>query len=395
MTIRDLGYSPGSLSTGPTNSLLDVPGVHVGQVTVPTKQNLVAGSTATKGVTVICPRAPKDFWKPCRAGRFVFNGNGEVTGSGQVEDWGYTNTPISITNSLGLGSVIDATWHWIMGQQDKLNWDTLARSRHYGTPVVGETSDWLVNSETRHTALLMDDVRTAFANLKSLETGGFVQEGQHGGGAGMTCHGHAAGTGTASRVIGGTEHDSGKYTLGVLCQSNYGHIDALQIGGVPVGKILEKEGHSGILHEGTEPGGRTEDGSIVIIIVTDAPMSSTQLRRLARHATAGLALVGGHAIGSNFSGDIFLALSTHEYGSEQVDVPLTAGLRPTQTYGTEVVKNESLEGLFQACAEATEEAILNSLVGGRWGTVGMDGRKIAGLPVERVRELIGRYCVKV
>ncbi|KAK4555003.1 hypothetical protein LTR86_007769 [Recurvomyces mirabilis] len=408
LTIRDLGYSPGLLPVGPTNSILDVTGVHIGQVTLPTSNSLPAGSTATKGVTVICPRAPKQWYKPCRAGRFVFNGNGEVTGSGQVEDWGYVNTPIALTNSLSLGAVIDASWDWIMEQEDQAKFDLLDRSRHYGTPIVGETSDWIVNSDVRHSRLPRNDIQSAFNNLKNLDTGGFVHEGQYGGGAGMTCHHHAGGTGTASRLVGGGTDGDGQYTVGVLVQTNYGHLPSLSIGGVPVGRILQKEKAA---KEGVEPGalefdsrkraadqtGRASDGSIVVIVITDAPLSSTQLRRLARHATSGLAQVGGHAIGSNFSGDIFLALSTAEYGPEQLldGSSLRGTFKPIQTYPSETIKNESIDPFFIACAEATEEAILNSLVGGRPGTVGMDGSKIDGLPVKRVEELLRQYHVKV
>jgi D-aminopeptidase len=118
LTIRDLGYTPGILSTGSTNSILDIPGLHVSQATVPTKGDLPSDSTATKGVTIISARPPTEWYKPCRAGTFTFNGNGELTGARQVEDWGYTNTPICLTNSLSLGTVFDATWDWTITQQD-------------------------------------------------------------------------------------------------------------------------------------------------------------------------------------------------------------------------------------------------------------------------------------
>lgn len=185
LRIRDLGYLPGTLPTGPTNTLLDVPGVHISQVTVPTSSDLQHESTATKGLTVVSCRPPREFYKPCHASSFVFNGNGELTGIRQAADWGYINTPIAFTNSLSLGTVFDGMWDWIMDQQDALQWSGLSRARHYGTPVVGETADWLINSDTRHSRLSKEDVRKCFDGLKGLNEGGIVQEGQHGGGAGM------------------------------------------------------------------------------------------------------------------------------------------------------------------------------------------------------------------
>lgn len=406
ITIRSLGYTPGTLPTGPTNSILDIPGIHVGQVTVPTSSTLKAGSSASKGVTVISPRPPKEFYKPCHAGSFTLNGNGEVTGSRQVEDWGFTNTPIALTNSLSLGTVFDVMWDWVLDQQDQMEWEGLTRSRHYGTPVVGETADWIINADVRASRVGKDDVRQAFENLKSADDGGFVHEGQAGGGAGMTCHMFPGGTGTSSRVLRGGEGSKREYTIGVLCQSNYGILPELIIGGVPVGKLLQKERDAqkpsssvgddarADVPAGSGPEGRAKDGSIVIIIITDAPLVAHQLQRLARHATVGLAAVGGHGVGRTFSGDIFLALSTAEHGPEQIDGPLNR-LRATQTYTAEVVKNESIDAYFLACAEAVEEAILNSIVRGRDGVVTMDGKQIEGLPVEKVKGILSQYLVKV
>lgn len=136
MRIRDLGYAPGSMPTGPTNSILDIDGLHVSQVTVPTSDNLPSGSTACKGVTVICPRPPNDFYKPCRASTFCFNGNGELTGAHQIADWGFTNTPIAITNTNSLGTVFDACWDWLFDKQRELGWDDTLAGRNFGTPVV-------------------------------------------------------------------------------------------------------------------------------------------------------------------------------------------------------------------------------------------------------------------
>ena len=193
--IRDLGYSPGVLPTGPANSILDVPGVHISQTTVPSKSDLPPESTATKGLTVICPRPPNEFYKPCRASTFCFNGNGELTCSRQIADWGFTNTPISFTNSLSLGTVFDGIWDWVIDKQDELQWDDLTRARNYGTPVVGETADWIINSDVRCSRLQRDDIMKCLQSLKSKEDGAIVLEGQYGGGAGMTCHQFPGGTG--------------------------------------------------------------------------------------------------------------------------------------------------------------------------------------------------------
>ena len=413
LTIRDLGHTPGALAPGPTNSILDVPGVRISQITISTPGASAKDATATKGITVISPRPPKDFYKPCNAGTFTFNGNGELTGSRQIADWGFTNTPIAFTNSLSLGTVYDGMWDWVQDRQDAMGWDDLTRGRHYGTPVVGETADWIINSNTRRSRLEWSDIKAAFDGLKSVEDGAVVEEGQRGGGAGMTCHMFAGGTGTSSRIVGGGEGSEREYMLGVLCQSNYGNLSDLIVGGVPVGKILQKEkdgraresastseqdNNDGTdFHISNRPApdsaGRIKDGSILVLIITDAPLATHQLQRLARHATAGLAQVGGHGIGRTFSGDIFLALSTAENGPQQLTVPLRPGFKPTQTYSTQVVKNESIDSYFLACSEAVEEAVLNSMVGGREGAVTMSGERIEGLPLNRVRELLGKHLV--
>lgn len=198
------------------------------------------------------------------------------------------------------------------------------------------------------------------------------------------------------------------YTFGVLCQTNYGHLHDLTIGGVPVGKILQKEKSSQDTTqvEATEDmhaskksqhlGGRAKDGSILILLITDAPLATHQLNRIARHATVGLTKVGGYGVGRTFSGDIFLALSTADQGPEQLEgLPLgEAVTRPVQTYQSATVKNECIDPFFFACAEAVEEAILNSICSGKEGTITMDGAKIEGLPVQRVRELLQQHLVK-
>ncbi len=275
-----------------------------------------------------------------------------------------------------------------------MGWDDLARGRHYATPCVGETADWIINSDTRQSRLEPDDIRKCFDGLKSQQDGAVVQEGQFGGGAGMTTHMFTGGTGTASRLVG-NKNNGKQYTLGALCQSNYGILADLAIGGIPVGRLLQKENaerQSSAFNADGSPvdprttAGRTKDGSILILVITDAPLATHQLNRLARHATVGLAQVGTRGVGRTFSGDIFLAVSTAEHGPEQLEN--FSNPRPVETYETEVVKNESIDAFFYAVAEAVEEAILNCMVAASKGTVTMDGNKIQGLPVDRVRELL-------
>ncbi|KAI9708600.1 MAG: hypothetical protein M1820_003818 [Bogoriella megaspora] len=393
MRIRDLGYSPGTLPPGPTNSILDIPGVSIGQVT---PHNTTTHTR--KGVTAIFPRPKNSILTPCFAGISVLNGNGEMTGKFQIDDWGFTNTPILLTNSLSLGVVFDTVWQWALDFMDELKLDPLAQARNYGTPVVAETCDWYLNG-TRGSRLESSDVRKAIevaGNGEQKE----VLEGSHGGGAGMTCHQFTGGTGTSSRVVatGGEK----EYTVGVLVQSNYGHTVDMRIGGVPIGKILVKEGEErgeapSMSYQKKEQASKVDKGSIVVIVLTDAPMLPNQLQRLARHVGVGIAQVGGPgSTGRTFSGDIFLALSTAEHGKEQLSEGVKMKhMNVTETYSVETVKNESIDAFFCAVAEATEEAVLNSMVGARDGMTGVDGNRADGLPVDRVRELLEKHLVKI
>ncbi|MCJ1388251.1 hypothetical protein MMC18_001096 [Xylographa bjoerkii] len=367
MRIRDLGYLPRELAPGPKNSILDVKGVSVGQRTVHEEHNSVA---CHKGVTVILPRPVNDIQRPCYAGLHALNGNGELTGSFQINEWGLTNTPIALTNSLSLGVAFSAQWQGLIRRARSHGQDDLVLSRNYGTPVVAETADWLLN-EIEHTVLEPQHVFQAFdATATQTE----VLEGAHGGGAGMTCHGFVGGVRTSSRVVKAEGKEEG-YTVGVMVQTNYGYLKDLRIGGVPIGKLLLAEGwKDGVSRTGEEMKGkgRAEDGSIVIVIITDAPLLPTQLQCLAQRAMLGLVQTGNHP-------------------SEQVVGEF--GTAAVQTYPVEAVRNESINALFRATAEATEEAILNSLMGSRDGLTGR--MKVDGLPVERVRELLAKHLVVV
>ncbi|KAK5011869.1 hypothetical protein LTR60_004682, partial [Cryomyces antarcticus] len=418
MRIRDLGYSPGTLAPGPRNSVLDVDGVHVGQVTVSEGDGDVV-----KGVTLIFPRHPDEIQVPCYTGMHTLNGNGEVTGSYQIKDWGFINTgsivcevlalvsavyhflsgksglpdwifqwlpgprapgliydafvplvlclsfiPVALTNSLSLGIVYHTIWQWMIAQSKRNGQDTYNMGRHYGTPIVGETADWGLNDIYR-SALLPLHVDEALS--KALTQDG-VQEGQFGGGAGMTCHQFTGGTGTSSRVVKG---EAEEYTVGVLVQSNYGHLGDLRIGGVPIGKLLAQEKEAGSAAAKQSGLGPAGEGSCVILILytapTDAPMLPHQLTRLAQRASIGLSQVGGHGTARNFSGDIFLAVSTANRPTDQLAGPTPSHAQPrVETWTAATVKNESVDALFRAASEATEEAVLNSMVAGREGRTG-------------------------
>ena len=396
LRIRDLGYKPGNKPTGPHNSILDVPGVGVAQVTLPTSSEALelaeshGRPPAQKGVTIILPRAGEsDKLKPCHAGVHVFNGNGLLTGVQQIADWGFVNTPIIFTNSLSAGVSYDACWDFILAEHRRQGNDLITMSRNYGTPVVGETSDWWINGkDLAATVVSKEEIMQGFEQVCTKEQGGKILEGSYGGGSGMTCHEYKGGSGTASRVVGLT--DNGKqYTVGVLVQTNHSHQADLMIGGVPIGRILAKESP-----RRRNLVGKADDGSLLVLIITDAPLLPHQLQRLARHATAGLALCSSYGSGRTFSGDIFLALSTASHPSEQVQSADRIG-KTVETYSVEVVKNESIDCFFEATVEATEEAILNSNVGARDGVVCLDGSVIEGLPVERVKQLLKQHLVKI
>lgn len=235
--IRDLGYSPGNFAPGPKNSVLDVPGVQIGQVTLHDDERGVH-----TGVTVILPRGKDTISSPYYAGTHSLNGMGEMTGTHVIKEWGYANCPIAITNTISVGKVYDGLFKWYI---DKLieyhGSDDPAALRRIGIPIVGETYDGMLNN-ARLSAVEQEHVYEA---LKIAEDGSQqeVLEGNYGGGTGMKSHGFKGGSGTASRVLPGFTSGGKKkdYTLGVLVQANHGQKPDLRIGNVPVGKLLMKE----------------------------------------------------------------------------------------------------------------------------------------------------------
>ena len=404
MRIRDLGYLPGSLGPGRLNSITDVPGVSVGTVSVHSNPDIHTG------VTVILPRPASEILNPCYAGVHVLNGAGELTGSHQIREWGFTNTPLAFTSSVSLGKVYSAIWKWMFQQHGKFGRELGEQIKNYGAPVVGETADWFLNDISRD-AVEEGHVMEAFARAEDVGVGKIVEEGSTGGGTGMQCYQFKGGTGTASRLVRkgdaeGTDGGLGEesYVVGVLVQTNFGLMKDLTIGGVPVGKLLMKEdeqqkaaassGNSNL------PSGKQatlempkSDGSVLVLINTDAPLLPHQLTRLAQRATVGVCATNTHGVGLNSSGDIFLALST-----ANIPEPNLKGLQrkwdsPVQSQLIEASRDFSMNVLFYAAAEATEEAILNSMVGAREGMTGYSGNRSDGLQIERVERILKKHLV--
>jgi len=348
--LRDLGLRTGLLPPGPLNAITDVTGVRVGHATVVHD----APSVARTGVTAIWP-AGSDIWtRAVTAGFHVLNGDGEMTGTIWIEEQGLLAMPLCITNTHSVGVVRDAIIAYAVRERVPMRWLL---------PVVGETYDgWL--SEAHRFPV------TAAHAVAALDgaTGGAVPEGCVGGGTGMICHEFKGGIGTASRVVTAA---GAACTVGVLVQANYGVRDLLRVDGVPVGLEIGRD---------VVPSHRevpTLGGSIIAVLATDAPLLPIQCKRLARRATVGIAWVGG--FGSNSSGDIFLAFST---GNR---VQTTANLSPVQ-----MIAPDEMTPLFQAAAEATEEAILNALTAAET-TVGREGRVVHALPLDRLQETMRRY----
>jgi D-aminopeptidase len=364
--LRDLGVTIGRLPPGAHNAITDVAGVRVGHTTIVSGEGpLTVGEGPVRtGVTVIVPHEGDIGAEPLFAGYHVLNGNGEMTGVLWVKESGMLTSPIAITNTHSVGVVRDALISYEIQRTQRLK-------AGWSLPVVAETYDgWLNDINGMH--VKPEHVWTALDEASD----GPVAEGCVGGGTGMICHEFKGGIGTSSRVL--PEADGG-WTVGVLVQANYGARHLLRIDGVPVGELIPCSEVPGFREERArlaqqEPG----DGSIIIVVATDAPILPHQCERLAQRATIGLARVGG--IGANSSGDIFLAFATGNRA-----LPAAEGKAPLIT-ACHMVANDRVSPLFEACAEATEEAILNAMCMATT-TVGIDGRTMHALPLERVREI--------
>lgn len=339
-------------ATGPRNAITDVAGVAVGHSTIISGDGkLVVGTGPVRtGVTAVLPRG-KDWGDPVFAAWFSLNGNGEMTGTTWVEESGFLEGPIMITNTHSVGVVRDAVVKRRIERTEPGHW--------WAMPVVAETYDGYLNDVNG----LHVKPQHAFEALDNAASGA-VTEGNVGGGTGMICFGFKGGIGTASRKL---DDKSGGYTLGVLVQCNCGGRTQLHVAGVPVGLELQN------------PSIRKEDrGSIIIVIATDAPLLPHQLKRLARRATMGLARDGSTS--GNGSGDIFIAFSTaNPVAAAATGVPQLA-----------MLPNDRMNPLFDAVVQATEEAILNAMYAAET-MVGVDDHKVDALPVDRVREILKKY----
>ncbi len=351
--LRDLGITLGQIPAGPLNAITDVAGVTVGVSTVIHDTPHVARS----GVTAIWP-SPGIFTDFIPAGFHSFNGNGEMTGTIWLAEQGLLASPICITNTHAVGVVRDAIVQLAAKRQIELAWHL---------PVAAETWDgWL--SDAEHFPVTADHAIAALESAK----GGAVPEGNVGGGTGMVCHDFKGGTGTASRRL---PADQGSWTVGALVQANYGMRNLLRCGHAPVGLEITED-IVPIPDRATKP--KTDQGSIIVILATDAPLLPIQCQRLARRATTGLAWVGG--FGSNSSGDIFLAFST---GNK---VPLKSPMTNLRMLGM-----DQCTPLFQAAAEATEEAIWNAMIAAETMT-GWQGRTVHAIPHDLLKQACARYA---
>ncbi len=366
---------------GPLNAITDVAGIEVGQVTLIAGSGLLVpgkGPVRT-GVTVIHPRGRNNA-DPVFGSWFTLNGNGEMTGTTWLQESGYLEGPIGITNTHSVGVVRDAIIRWEVGRKNVL--------QPWWLPVVAETYDGVLNDingfhvKTEHALAALDSAR-----------GGPVREGVVGGGTGMTCLGFKGGIGTASRKLAVAE---GGYTVGVLVQCNFGSRRDLRIAGVPVGEEITDltpcVASETIPVEGLrtrrrcsapEPAPRDaaadpEQGSIIVVVATDAPLLPHQLKRIATRVSLGIGRQGG--FGGNGSGDIFVAFSTANAKSWDADSLATLRMLP----------NDLLSPLFKATAQATEAAITNAMLAAET-TTGANDIRIFAMPVDRMLAAMRKY----
>lgn len=355
---RDLGLKIGVLPTGINNAITDVAGVNVGQTTI------IRGDNIRTGITAILPHGGNLFQEKVPAAIYVGNGFGKLAGSTQVNELGEIETPILLTSTLSVPKTADLLLDYMLGLKGNEN----VRSVN---PVVAETNDGGLN-DIRGRHVTREDVFNAIRTAKS----GPVDEGSVGAGTGTVAFGWKGGIGTASRKLPST---LAGYTIGVLVQSNFGGI--LSVDGVPVGTELGKyylkeavSRQASVRSDGPESD--SPDGSIIIVIATDAPLDHRQLKRLAERSMSGLARTGSSM--SNGSGDYAIAFSTANR--------INAG---QSVRDVKVVGNDAMSPLFQAVIEATEEAILNSLF--KATTVTGNGRTVEALPIDKVRDVLRKY----
>lgn len=352
---RDLGI-PFDGTPGQLNAITDVAGVTVGHVTL--IEDLTDDKAVRTGVTAILPRGERTADELAFAGWFSLNGNGEMTGTTWLDESGFLEGPVMITNTHSVGAVHEGVIRWRVakGNADHTEY-------FWSLPVVAETWDGTLNDingfhvRPEHAMAALDRAAP-----------GPVAEGSVGGGTGMVCFQFKCGIGTSSRV---TDVNGDSYTVGVLVQANFGHWQLLRVAGVPVGHYLKPDDESSPVFDASL-------SSIIIVVATDAPLLPHQLDRLAKRAALGLARNG--SIATNGSGDIFIAFSTAnaEAGRGAADANIS------------MLPNDSINPLFQATVEATEEAIINALVAGR-DMQGDNGSLVRGIDLERLADVLRRH----
>jgi D-aminopeptidase len=364
---RDIGIDIGIFVPGRWNAITDVRGVKVGHVTlIEGEAKLTPGQGPVRtGVTVILPHDGNLFKEKVPAASYIFNGFGKSIGLHQVNELGNLETPIALTNTLNAPLVADALIEWSIKSNPEIGIST-------GTvnPVVGEVNDGMLNDiQGRH--VRREHVFEAITKAGS----GPVEEGSVGAGTGSSCMGWKGGIGTSSRVL---PPSLGGYTVGVLVQTNFGGV--LTICGAPVGRELGRYSFKSDSRYDVSEGGGSEspDGSVMVVVATSAPLDQRQLQRLAKRVSLGLARTG--FFGSNGSGDFFIAFSTA--GRIPYSGPLTLK--------TEVVSNDSMSRLFLAVVEATEEAVINSMLRATT-VVGRDGRTCDAIDIHRLLDVLQQH----
>ncbi len=363
---RNLGI-PFEGATGQFNAITDVKGVEVGYTTLISGDGKKAIRT---GVTAILPQG-KNFKGRVFAAWHTLNGNGEMTGTTWIEESGGLGSPVMITNTHSVGIVRDAVIEWSVRKSSGGNY-----SGDLSLPVVAETYDGFLNDINGFHI----NKNHVFQALDSAKTGA-IAEGSVGGGTGMTAHRFKGGTGTASRVL---EARFGGYTVGVLVQANYGTRQFFSVAGVPVGKeitdLLPTEGkESANLLPFERKVGDEGQGSIIVVVATDAPLLPHQLKRLVQRVSLGIGNVGGR--GENSSGDIFIAFSTANAAEASKDSNIA---------NLTMLPNERINPLFWATAQATEEAIVNAMVAAET-MKGLNGNTVYALPHDRLKEILRKY----
>jgi D-aminopeptidase len=352
---RDIGIAPGALPTGRLNAITDVAGVRVGHTT------LVSGDTVRTGVTAILPHGGNLFQEKVTGAVFVGNAFGKLAGSTQVQELGTIETPIVLTNTLSVGTAVDAVVRWTLARPGNEN----VRSVN---ALVGETNDGTLN-DIRGLHVTREHVTSAIANAKD----GPVEEGAVGAGTGTIAFGWKGGIGSSSRVV---TQGRDAWTVGVLVQTNYG--GRLVIEGVPIWKELSPRTSNAPIRESAHSPVPTADGSCMIVVATDAPLDARNLQRLAARAVFALARTGSTY--SNGSGDFAIAFTTNP------------SLRVTNAAGPvarTILPTDDVSGLFEAVLEATEEAVDNSLL--KATDVTANGRTIRALPIEPLKAILKKY----